>query len=145
MKLSNKNKNNDPILEHWIAFDLHMKFLYFKILQNNLFVRVDPFSIRACEPCFSIRACRSHFSIRACGPRFSIRACRPRFPIRACEFLSHVYVFIISIQNYSFTNILLPSSKSLCLLMRCKIESRICHLTFFDKKGKSIPFSGENI
>ena len=42
MKLSNKNKNNDPILEYWIAFDLHMKFLYFKILQNNLFVRVDP-------------------------------------------------------------------------------------------------------
>lgn len=31
MKLSNKNKNNDPILEHWIAFDLHMKFFYFKI------------------------------------------------------------------------------------------------------------------
>lgn len=68
MKLSNKNKNNDPILEYWIAFDLHMKFLYFKILQNNLFVRVDP---------------------------FSIRTCRPRFPICACEFLSFMFTCLL--------------------------------------------------
>lgn len=106
MKLSNKNKNNDPILEHWIAFDLHMKFPYFKILQNNSFVRVDPvFQLVRVDPVFQ--------SVRV-DPVFQpVRV----DPVRACEF--HVYVFIISIQNIFFINIFLPLSKSLCLLMRC--------------------------